>query len=105
VTNSVTLRIMIFYIGSIFLLAVILQWNSKELGLSPYVAALERMGVSWAADVMNAVVLTAVLSRLNSGLCTASRMLFVLSSRREETARLLNTSRRGIPVAASCRPP
>jgi GABA permease len=99
-TNSVIFRIMIFYIGSIFLLAVILPWNSKELGLSPYVAALERMGISWAADVMNAVVLTAVLSCLNSGLYTASRMLFVLAARREAPARLLNTSRRGIPVAA-----
>ena len=99
-TNSVIFRIMIFYIGSIFLLAVILPWNSKELGLSPYVAALERMGISWAADVMNAVVLTAVLSCLNSGLYTASRMLFVLAARREAPARLLNISRRGIPVAA-----
>ena len=58
------------------------------------------MGISWAADVMNAVVLTAVLSCLNSGLYTASRMLFVLASRREAPARLLNISRRGIPVAA-----
>ena len=58
---------MIFYVGSIFLLVVILPWNSKELGVSPYVAALETMGISWAADA-NAIVLTAVLSCLNSGL-------------------------------------
>ena len=49
---------MIFYVGSIFLLVVILPWNSKELGVSPYVAALETMGISWAADAMNAIVLT-----------------------------------------------
>jgi len=99
-TNSVILRIMIFYIGSIFLLAVILPWNSEALGASPYVAAFERMGISWAAEAMNAVVLTAVLSCLNSGLYTASRMLFVLAARREAPAQLLNTSRRGIPVTA-----
>ena len=58
------------------------------------------MGIGWAANVMNAVVLTAVLSCLNSGLYTASRMLFVLAARREAPARLLNISRRGIPVAA-----
>jgi GABA permease len=99
-TNSVVVRIMIFYIGSIFLLAVILPWNSEALGASPYVAALERMGISWAGDLMNAVVLTAVLSCLNSGLYTASRMLFVLAARGEAPAKLLNISRQGIPVSA-----
>jgi GABA permease len=72
-----------FYVGSIFLLAVILPWNSTEIGASPYVSAFEKMGIPGAADIMNAVVLTAVLSCLNSGLYTASRMLFVLAARRE----------------------
>ena len=99
-TNSVIVRILIFYIGSIFLLAVILPWNSQELGASPYVAAFEQMGIHWVGNVMNAVVLTAVLSCLNSGLYTASRMLFVLAGRREAPVRLLGTNSRGVPVAA-----
>jgi GABA permease len=99
-TNSVIVRILVFYIGSIFLLAVILPWNSQELGASPFVSAFERMGIKWAATIMNAVVLTAVLSCLNSALYTASRMLFVLAGRREAPATLLNTNRRGVPVAA-----
>ena len=99
-TNSVIARILIFYIGSIFLLAVIVPWNSQQLGASPFVSAFERMGVNWAANIMNAVVLTAVLSCLNSGLYTASRMLFVLAGRGEAPAALLTTSRRGVPVAA-----
>ena len=99
-TNSVVSRILIFFIGSIFLLAVILPWNSKELGASPYVAAFEQMGIDWVANVMNAVVLTAVLSCLNSGLYTASRMLFVLAGRGEAPAALLEANRSGVPVAA-----
>ncbi|MBV8521792.1 MAG: amino acid permease [Acetobacteraceae bacterium] len=99
-TNSVIARILIFYVGSIFLLAVILPWNSQELGASPFVSAFARMGVDWVANVMNAVVLTAVLSCLNSGLYTSSRMLFVLAGRGEAPAKLLSTSRRGVPVAA-----
>ena len=99
-TNSVIVRILIFYIGSIFLLAVILPWNSQELGASPYVAAFEQMGIHWVGNVMNAVVLTAVLSCLNSGLYTASRMLFVLAGRREAPVRMLKTNSRGVPVAA-----
>ena len=85
-TNSVMLRVIVFFVGSIFLLATILPWNSDELGRLPYVAAFEQMGIRFADHIMNAVVLTAVLSCLNSGLYTASRMLFVLAARREAPA-------------------
>ncbi|MBW0017078.1 MAG: amino acid permease [Mycobacterium sp.] len=96
-TRSVVARITIFFIGSVFLLVVILPWNSVELGDSPYVAALKHMGLPGADQVMNAVVLTAVLSCLNSGLYTASRMLFVLADRGHAPARLVRLSRRGVP--------
>ena len=94
-TNSVVIRIAIFYVGSIFLLAVMLPWNSNELGDSPYVSAFEVMGIPYSADIMNAVVLTAVLSCLNSGLYTASRMLFVLAARREAPIKLITVNGRG----------
>ncbi len=99
-TNSVVARIAVFFVGSVFLLAVILPWNSTELSASPYVSAFDKMGIPYAADIMNAVVLTAVLSCLNSGLYTASRMLFVLAARREAPVRLIAVSRRGVPMAA-----
>ncbi len=99
-TNSVIVRLAIFYIGSTFLLAVILPWNSEKIGTSPFVGVFEMMGIDWAADVMNAIVLTAVLSCLNTGLYTASRMLFVLSGRGDAPARLRNINPRGVPVAA-----
>ncbi|WP_068181706.1 amino acid permease [Mycobacterium sp. UM_CSW] len=102
-TRSVVARIGIFFVGSVFLLVVILPWNSVELGASPYVAALKHMGLRGADQVMNAVVLTAVLSCLNSGLYTASRMLFVLADRREAPARLVRLSGRGVPhIAILC---
>lgn len=99
-TNSVIMRIAIFFVGSIFLLSVILPWNSAELAASPYVAAFSVMGIPYADHIMNAVVLTAVLSCLNSGLYTASRMLFVLSARREAPIGLMRVSPRGVPRAA-----
>jgi GABA permease len=99
-TNSVVVRIAVFYVGSVFLLAAILPWNSTELGASPYVSAFEEMGIPGAADVMNAVVLTAVLSCLNSGLYTASRMLFVLAARRQAPVGLITVNGRGVPVRA-----
>src|SRR3712207_1163877 len=61
---------------------------------------MEEMGIPAAADIMNAVVLTAVLSCLNSGLYTASRMLFVLAARHEAPGRMLSINRRGVPAWA-----
>jgi GABA permease len=96
-TNSVILRIAIFFVGSIFLLAVILPWNDAGLAASPYVAAFKVMGIPYADHIMNAVVLTAVLSCLNSGLYTSSRMLFVLAARREAPTALMEVTKRGVP--------
>ncbi len=98
--NSVIVRIAIFFVGSLFLLATILPWNSDAVAASPFVAAFTEMGIPYADHIMNAVVLTAVLSCLNSGMYTASRMLFVLAARREAPAKLVEVTRRGVPAAA-----
>jgi GABA permease len=98
--NSVIARIALFYVGSIFLLTVILAWNDKTVAASPFVAAFTKMGIPYADHIMNAVVLTAVLSCLNSGMYTASRMLFVLAARREAPMQLVRVTRRGVPAVA-----
>ncbi len=79
---------------------MILPWDTIDPGTSPYVAAFQRMGIPGADQIMNAVVVTAVLSCLNSGLYTASRMMFVLAGRREAPASLVKVSRRGVPYVA-----
>ena len=90
----------VFFVGSIFLLVTILPWNDARLGDSPYVAALDVMGIPAAAEIMNAVVLTAVLSCLNSGIYTASRVLFALSRRGDAPQSVLDVNPRGVPVKA-----
>jgi GABA permease len=99
-TQSVIFRVATFFVGSMILLVCIVPWNDSELGASPYVAAFKEMGIPYADHIMNAVVLTAVLSCLNSGLYTASRMLFVLAARREAPMRLITVNSRGVPVWA-----
>jgi GABA permease len=99
-TRSVILRILVFYVGAAFLLAVIVPWDQNESGTSPFVLAFGRMGIPFADHLMNAVVLTAVLSCLNSGLYTASRMLFVLAARREAPVQLIRVNTRGVPMGA-----
>ena len=98
--NSVIVRIAVFFVGSALLLATIQPWNDEKAAASPFVSAFTQMGIPYANHIMNAVVLTAVLSCLNSGMYTASRMLFVLAARREAPARLVNVTRRGVPAAA-----
>lgn len=99
-TNSVIYRVAIFFVGSIFLIAVIVPWNSPELGTSPYVTAFKTMGIPAADHIMRVVVLTAVLSCLNSAMYTASRMLFVLAGRGEAPRSWLKVNARGVPVQA-----
>ena len=99
-TNAVMWRVLIFFVGSVLLVVTILPWNDARLGQSPYVAALDVMRIPGAADIMNGIVLTAVLSCLNSGLYTASRVLFALARRGDAPAATLKTNRRGVPVKA-----
>lgn len=98
-TNSVIMRVLIFYVGSVLLVACLVPWNSKEIA-TPYVSALNAMGVPAAAQIMNAIVLTAVLSALNSGLYASSRMLFSLTRRGDAPKALAKVSKNGVPVRA-----
>ncbi|WUL62308.1 amino acid permease [Streptomyces sp. NBC_00344] len=100
-TNSVIWRIGIFYLGSIFVVITLLPWNSKAIAdKGSYVAALDSIGIPHAGQVMNVIVLTAVLSCLNSGLYTASRMAFSLGRRGDAPRSFARTSGRGVPRVA-----
>ncbi len=81
--NGVIWRICVFYIGSVVLLTLLLPWNAYRAGESPFVTVFSRLGVPFAGDAMNAVVLTAALSSCNSGLYATGRVLRALAARRE----------------------
>ncbi|MGO4617288.1 amino acid permease [Nocardia sp. 2YAB30] len=97
--RSVAGRILIFYVGSILVVVTLLPWNATQITQSPYAAVLNLLGVPGAQTIMNLVVLTAVLSCLNSGLYSSSRMLFALSRRGEGPRLLGKTARSGVPAA------
>ncbi|MDE1948388.1 MAG: amino acid permease [Burkholderiales bacterium] len=98
-TNSVITRVLVFYVGSIFLVVCLVPWNSIAMK-TPYVSALNSIGIKAAAEIMNAVILTAVLSALNSGLYASSRMLFALTNRGDAPRAMARLSRNGVPVRA-----
>ena len=99
-TNSVIWRIGIFYLGSILLVVTLLPWNSAEVKASPYVAVLDHVGIPHAGQVMDVIVLTAVLSCLNSGMYTASRMAFSLGQRGDAPKAFATVTSRGVPRVA-----
>jgi GABA permease len=98
-TNSVISRVLVFYVGSILLVVAIVPWNSTAIA-SPYVSALRVIGLPGAAHLMNAVILTAVLSALNSGLYASSRVLFALTRNGDAPAALARISPHGVPRRA-----
>ncbi|MER6672932.1 amino acid permease [Streptomyces sp. NPDC000983] len=100
-TNSIIWRIGVFYLGSIFVVVTLLPWDSEAIAEDgSYVAALDSLGIAHAGQIMNFIVLTSVLSCLNSGLYTASRMAFSLGQRGDAPKAFAKTTRRGVPVVA-----
>ena len=102
-TNAVIYSVLIFYVISVFFVAAIVPWNTgftEDIIKSPFTLAFERMGIPGAGTLMNFVVLTAVLSVLNSSLYTTSRMLFALTRHNDAPSFMTNTTRRGVPIWA-----
>src|ERR671914_75923 len=102
-TNQVIYRVLLFYVVSVFFLAAVVPWNTSftdDVLKSPFTIAFQRMGIPYAPDIMNFVVLTAVLSVLNSSLYTTSRMLFALTRHNDAPQFFLHTTARGVPIWA-----
>jgi GABA permease len=102
-TNAVIYRVLLFYVVSVFFVAAIVPWDTtfaEDVIKSPFTLAFERMGIPGAGTLMNFVVLTAVLSVLNSSLYTTSRMLFALTRHNDAPRFFTNTTARGVPIWA-----
>jgi len=99
-TQSVIWRVLVFYIGSIFLVVALVPWNDTLRMSRPYVSVMEVLRIPAAATVMSLVILTAVLSALNSGLFASSRMLMALAGHGDAPRAVARLDPRGVPVAA-----
>ncbi|MBV9345954.1 MAG: amino acid permease [Gammaproteobacteria bacterium] len=98
-TQSVVSRVLVFYVGSILVVVTLVPWSDARMA-QPYVAALSVLHIPAAAQIMNGIILTAVLSALNSGLFASSRMIMALATRGDAPRRLSHLNRRGVPVRA-----
>lgn len=96
--NGVIWRILIFYIGAIFVIVTVYPWN--ELGNigSPFVATFAKVGITFAAGLINFVVLTAAMSGCNSGIFSASRMSLNLSQKGMLPKFFGKVMKNGVPI-------
>ena len=99
-TVTVTFRILVFYVLSIALICAIVPWNTIVPGISPFATTLQSMGLPGAELAMNALVLVAVLSCLNSGLYVSSRALFGLAKYSDAPQWLVKINERKVPARA-----
>jgi GABA permease len=99
-TTTVIWRILIFYVVSVFLIVSVIPWNTVRSGESPFTLALNTMHVPWASTIMSAIILTAVLSCLNSAFYVSSRVLFILASRGDAPQSLIKLNKRRVPVVS-----
>ncbi|HEV2620769.1 MAG TPA: amino acid permease [Frateuria sp.] len=96
--NSVIWRILIFYIGSLFVIMAIYPWNELGTQGSPFVTTFAKLGIPQAAGLINFVVITAALSSFNSTTFSGSRMLHSLASKGQAPVAMGRLSSSGVPV-------
>lgn len=96
--NSVIWRILIFYVGALFVIMAIYPWDELGTQGSPFVVTFAKLGIPQAAGLINFVVITAALSSFNSTTFSGSRMLYSLSTKRQAPSALQRLSKHGVPV-------
>jgi L-asparagine transporter-like permease len=99
-TSTIIARILLFYVLSVLLIVAVVPWTEIRAGISPFTVALARTHVPGAETIMNLVVLTAVLSCLNSGLYVTSRILFTLAAKGDAPQSMIHLNSRRVPIRA-----
>jgi GABA permease len=99
-STQVIWRILIFYVFSLFFIVSVTPWNTVVSGESPFTLALNTMHVPWAPQIMSVIILTAVLSCLNSAFYVSSRVMFILADRGDAPQALVKLNARRVPVVS-----
>ncbi|MCD7036533.1 amino acid permease [Metabacillus sp. GX 13764] len=98
--NNTVWRILVFFGLAVFVLAGLFPWENADKVESPFVVVFDKIGIPYAADIMNFVIITAVLSVANSGLYATSRMLWSMSNNGMIPKFFGRLNKRGVPINA-----
>lgn len=96
--NTIFWRILLFYLGTIFVVGAIIPYTEAGVDTSPFTLVFQKAGIAAAASLMNAVILTSVLSAGNSGMYASTRMLYAMAKDGKAPAWLGKLNSRGVPV-------
>ncbi|TDL82757.1 amino acid permease [Peribacillus frigoritolerans] len=96
--QSIIWRILIFYIGAIFVIVTVFPWDQLDSLGSPFVSTFAKIGITAAAGIINFVVITAAMSGCNSGIFSAGRMLYTLGVNGQAPKFFTIISRNGVPL-------
>ncbi len=99
-SSLVIWRILFFYVVSLFLIVSVAPWSDVRSGQSPFTLALAAMHIRWADSIMTFIILTAVLSCLNSAFYVSSRILFVLAERGDAPASMIRLNAGRVPMGS-----
>lgn len=100
-TQSIIWRILIFYIGAIFVIVTVYPWNQLQSIGSPFVATFAKFGITAAAGIINFVVITSAMSGCNSGIYSAGRMLYTLGVNGQAPKLFTKLSSNGVPLLST----
>jgi AAT family amino acid transporter/D-serine/D-alanine/glycine transporter len=100
-TNSITYRILIFYIGALIIIMSLVPWDQLSPGMSPFVQVFEKIGIPAAAGIINFVVITAAASSCNSGIFSTGRMLYTLAQFKQAPAVFGRVNSRHVPATGT----
>lgn len=96
--QSIIWRILIFYIGAIFVIVTVYPWDKLDSIGSPFVATFAKIGITAAAGIINFVVITAAMSGCNSGIYSAGRMLYTLAMNGQAPKFFMKLTSNGVPL-------
>ena len=95
--NAVPLRILLFYVLTLFVLMAIYPWTQIGSQGSPFVQIFDSLGISSAATILNIVVISAAVSAINSDIFGAGRMMYGLAQQGHAPKGFAQVSRHGVP--------
>jgi lysine-specific permease len=106
--KTVFWRILIFYLGAIIIVAFLIPFTNpnllktgvEDIAYSPFTMVFAKLGIAGAASILNAVILTSVLSAGNSGLYACTRMLYAMAKEGKAPEFFGKVNKRGVPINA-----
>ncbi len=103
-TITVIWRVLLFFVGSILVIVTVVPWDELPVATgvdnAPFTYIFDTFGIPAASVIMQLVIFSAVVSVLNSGLYSASRMFASLAEQGFAPRIVSRKARNGVPFMA-----